>query len=73
MRNTLIHLRDQFQGNIEWLQELRMTKLYMEKKKCRIVNEMLFNFSNTLYNVQAITDRCYLEKDARKYRSSKVW
>ena len=32
LRNTLIHPRDQFQGNIEWLQELRMTKLYMEKK-----------------------------------------
>ena len=30
--NTLIHPRDQFHGNKEWLQELTMTKLCTEKK-----------------------------------------
>ena len=67
--NTLIHPRDQFHGNIEWLQELTMTKFCKEN----FAHEMLFNFSKTLYNVVVVTERCSLKKDVPKYRSYKVW
>ena len=71
--NTLIDPRDQFHGYVEWLQELTMTKLCTEEKQLRNVNEVLFNISKSLYNVEAVTERSSLEKDAPKYRSCKVW
>ena len=34
---------------------------------------MLFNFSKTLYIVEAVTEGCSLVKDAPKYPSWGVW
>lgn len=57
------------QDNIEWLQELTMTKFCKEN----FAHEMVFNFSKTLYNVVVVTERCSLKKYVPKYRSYKVW